>query len=353
MDALQHQPKEVARRLVKLWLPVETVRRMDAAILRSGVYVDRADYVQEAILDRLSEEEHGSGEAGVRSPDETPLSLVPEEIVPFAADVAETVGLFGDWVARSAPTLPPLSGPQTNFGLHNRDYPTVWACDLLGRMTSEVGEPIDWAVFSEELLRQSWRVGRRLAVDDAESGRPVKASTGFPTNMAKKDAAERRFLAHAFGLPHARGYPGPVFVFKWVGVEPGADARISLSEPGLRFLARLAETGDPGPPYDEASWTIFADHLLAYAQPELRAWLSVLELLRERPTRLELVARCTWWKGSEAATNAMSYVSRGREWGLIEARLDDSRYTLTARGTREIDRLKLVLEEGGARNEAP
>jgi hypothetical protein len=342
---------EIPRRLVKLYLPVETVRRMDAAILRSaGAYFDRAEFVTEALIDRLAEEGHGTVEQ-LPLPQErtTELAAVPEP-AELAADVLE-VGMFGDWLSSgSAPTLPTTSGPATNFGLHNRDYPTIWATDLLGRLTVEAGSSLTWDTFSEQLLQMSWSVGRRLAAVDAETGRLVKVGVGFPTNAAKKDAAERRFLAHSFGLPSGRGNPGPVFVFKWVGVEQvDGEPHVALTESALTVLRELAGTGDLGPPFGEAAWRIFADHLAMHARPELEAWLSVLELVRAQPNRNELVERCTWWTGNEAATNAMSYVSRGREWGLVEPRLNpDNRYALTQRGAEELDRLKPVLNEGGA-----
>lgn len=346
-------PDDVPRRLVKLYLPVETVRRMDAAILRSGgAYFDRAEFVNEALIDRLAEENHGSVESLPLEHKLRPLVAVPEPKVEFAPEIAESVGLSGDWLSKGpVPTLPPAPGHEANFGLHNRDYPTIWACDLLGRMTAEARKPIAWETFSEELLRKSWAVGRRLAADDAESGRPVKAAVGFPTKAAKKEAAERRFLAHAFGLPTSRGNPGPVFVFRWVGIERAeGEPRIALTDAGVAVLRALAETGDRGPPFGEAAWRVFVDHLGKHALAELKAWLSVLELLREQPNRTELVERCTsWWQGSEAATNAMSYVSRGREWGLVEAKLrPDNRYALTERGAAELDRLTPVLTEGEA-----
>lgn len=346
-------PHDTPRRLVKLYLPVETVRKMDAAILRSGgAYFDRAEFVNEALLDRLAEESHGRVESLPLELKPRPLTAVAESNVEFAPEIVESIGLFGDWLSNGpVPTLPPAPGPEANFGLHNRDYPTIWACDVLGRMTAEAGTPIAWQTFSEQLLRTSWAVGRQLAADDAESGRPVKARVGFPTNTAKKEAAERRFLAHAFGLPTARGNPGPVFVFRWVGVEHAeGELRIALTDAGVGAIRALAETGDLRPPFGEAAWRIFVDHLAEHVPAELKAWLSVLELLRKQPNRTELVNQCSaWWHGTEAATNAMSYVSRGREWGLVEATLrPDNRYALTERGVAELERLNAVLTKGEA-----
>jgi hypothetical protein len=341
--------QDVPRRLVKLYLPVDVVRRMDAAIPRSdGAYLDRAEFVTEAIIDRLAEEELGTGPDASQRP--AKLAAVPT-LSPDTAAQPETARMFGDWLSsNSVPTLPITSGPGTNFGLHNRDYPTIWACDLLGRRTAELGEPIAWDRFSSELLQASWHTGRQLAAGDAAAGRPLKTSIGFPLNAAKKEAAERRFLAHAFGLPTARGNPGPVLVFKWVGVDQvDGRSRVALTDPGLALLRKLAATGEMTPPFTDAAWSAFVRHLAEHAEAELKAWFSVLALLRDQPNRVELIERCSWWRGNEAATNAMSYVSRGREWSLVEPRLDrDGRYVLTEPGIRELNRLDQLLAQGEA-----
>ena len=69
------------------------------------------------------------------------------------------------------------------------------------------------------------------------------------------------------------------------------------------------------------------------------SWLSIfMHVLGTEPTREELVSHFTTeWPGAAAATNAAGYVSRGREWGLVEPRMKGDRYTLTDRGRREVE----------------
>src|SRR6058998_1513197 len=97
------------KRLVKTWLPVDLVRQMDVAIVRSsGSYLDRAEFIAEAIRDRLAEEEavaYQASHASVAAP--PPPPAVDEEVE----------GSFADWLD-AGPTLPPAEGPRENFGLH-------------------------------------------------------------------------------------------------------------------------------------------------------------------------------------------------------------------------------------------
>src|SRR5438128_9916510 len=98
LEASQVPPK----RLVKTWLPVDVVRRMDVAIVRSsGGYLDRAEFIAEAIRDRLAEEEAAASQAS-----QAPVAATPP---PPAAD-GEGEGSFADWLD-AAPTLPPAEGP--------------------------------------------------------------------------------------------------------------------------------------------------------------------------------------------------------------------------------------------------
>jgi hypothetical protein len=313
------KPLEVSeippKRLVKTWLPVDLVRQMDVAIVRSsGGYLDRAEFIGEAIRDRLAEEEAAAYQASHAS-----VAAPPP---PPAVD-GEGEGSFADWLD-AAPTLPPAEGPRENFGLHNRDLPTLWALDWLGRLAARRGAPVNWSEFVAELLPRAWEMGRALAGADGAG------TTGFPTNLKRKEATEQRFAAHAVGQVSARGNSGPLFVFRLVGLDGTRAAPTPAAVELTRALNRTAF--EIGAPFAGAAWDAFATHLRAEAPQELDAWLYVLALLADEPTRPELVERCTRWSGSTAATNAMSYVARGREWGLVEPALVDGRYLLTDRG---------------------
>jgi Arc/MetJ-type ribon-helix-helix transcriptional regulator len=302
-------------RLVKTYLPVDLVRQMDVAIVRSaGGYLDRAEFITEAIRDRLAEQEASAWQA-LKAPAPVPP--------PVATADAERESSFADWLD-AAPTLAPADGPGENFGLHNRDLPTLWALDWLGRLTARRGSPVAWSELLADLLPRAWEIGRALA--DHEPG----GTSGFPTNLKRKEATEQRFAAHAVGQVSARANSGPLFVFRLVGLD---GARGAPTPAAVELMRALVAAGFVvGAPFPAAAWEAFAAHLAAHAPTELEAWRSVLAIVADEPRRAELVARCTRWTGSTAATNAMSYVARGREWGLVEPALVDGRYRLTARG---------------------
>lgn len=296
-----------AKRLVKTWLPVELVRKMDVAIVRSaGGYLDRAEFIAEAISDRLDEDEAAAA---------APAAPEPVRI---------GGGSFGDWLDDNPATLPAADGPAENFGLHNRDFPTLWALDCLGRAVAEHGAPVGFGEFVAELMPRAWEMGRELAGANGGS-----AASGFPTNAKRRAAAEQRFATHAIGVTGARGNSGPLFVFGLVGLD---GYRAAPTDAALRLVLALREIGFTPPPFAPGGWEAFSQHLAEAAPLELEAWLSVLGSLVDGPTRTELVARSTRWPGSTAATNAASYVARGREWGLVEPQLVDGRYRLTEFG---------------------
>jgi hypothetical protein len=303
------------KRLIKTWLPVDLVRQMDVAIIRSGGgYLDRAEFITEAIGDRLAEEAAGAAQETLPAPAAAFAS-------PMVADNGENS--FADWLD-AAPTLAPANGPDENFGLHNRDLPTIWALDWVGRLAAKNGAPVSWNEFVGEILPRAWDLGRTLASSDGNG------TNGFPTNLKRKEATEQRFAAHAVGQVSARGNSGPLFVFRLVGLEGGRAAPTPAAVKLMRALHTAGFT--VGAPIPADAWEAFAKHLRAEASAELDAWLYVLGLIADDPTRPELVERCTRWSGSTAATNAMSYVARGREWGLVEPALIDRRYLLTDRG---------------------
>src|SRR5262245_23494746 len=118
-------------RLVKTWLPATVVRQMDETILSAGgAYNGRDEFISKAIADRIAEERMGPVKAAA------PVSLMPgapvERVQPSRtsrkspAD-SQAVAFI---VPKSTGALPTLPGRSINgalYGLHNRDYPTLWA----------------------------------------------------------------------------------------------------------------------------------------------------------------------------------------------------------------------------------
>lgn len=133
---------------------------------------------------------------------------------------------------------------------------------------------------------------------------------------------------------------GPFHVFGMAAFVDGQ--RLAPTERGLALLARLLDVGltDELPQRPEAfsPWWSFLGEV---APAERRAWAKVLLELRTEPTRVELISRFPEWPRSKAETNCMGFVSRSREWGLVEPRLSDGRYLVTTLGLA-------LLEQGRA-----
>jgi hypothetical protein len=307
---------------------------MDAVILASnGAYSDRSDFIAEALRDRIEAEEEQFRDPAVPAPRAVAATAESE-----AAATETEITIFADWAEEDPPVLPRAAGPETNFGLHNRDWPTLWSADWLGRLTAGAASPISFSAYLDELVPRAWQQGRLLAARDLDRPPGAKLAAGFPTNVRKREGAEARFRAHAVGVASERGHQGPLFVFGLVGVTgEDEDPLVALSPEGLTLLARLARAGvGDGPPFNQDAWKIFCEHLAQYASKELETWMTVLSIVAEGPDRAALVTRCHWWSGSTADTNAMSYVARGREWGLVETGLTDGHYRLTELGQTQI-----------------
>lgn len=322
---IEEQNDEQPKRLVKAWLPLELVRRMDSAILSSrGGFEDRTDFMTEGIRGLLDELRHE-----VPDPTATPLEPAGERLLPPSNMEGEHE--FADWLGNGVPTLPPASGPATNFGLHNRDFPTIWALDWLGRLVAKDAAPISWDWLETALVPLAWAEAERLRNRSVHAPTPLKAEAGFPTQVKKREGAEKRFLSHFAATRQGRG---PWFVFRMIGVE---DDRIAPTPAAVSLIGSLNEVGaGEAPPFPPAAWNVFAGYLRAEAPEEIETWLRVLDVVADRPTRTELAERCSWWSGSQAETNANSYVARGREWGLVEPALVDGRYRLTDFGQETI-----------------
>jgi Arc/MetJ-type ribon-helix-helix transcriptional regulator len=340
--SIRRQQPTAAKRLVKTYLPVELVRSMDALILASnGAYDDRSEFVAEAIADRLAEETYGNGHVSAGVVEEPMVvKVAPESNGDVPID--EEAVSFGDWLdgwsaINDKTVLPAAEGPSANFGLHNRDLPTLWTLDWLGRLVERSGEPIPWRHFETQIIPRAWAMGRQLQAVDIETGAAIKNAAGFPTNTRKREASERRFFEHAAGAIAAHNR-GPLFVFRAIGVHRVDDDNhlVAPTEAGVALLTDLVATGlTTLPPFPAKAWATFSAHLQEWAPEELTLWRRVLAVVAEEPDREALVRRCDWWTGSTADTNVASYIARGREWGLVEPKLVAGRYRLTELGQAE------------------
>lgn len=336
-----------ALRLLKTILPVALVREMDQAILATGgTYVGRDEFIAEAIRDRITEDRARSGGGGpapvvvleeVRAMAQTPP---PTAFAPPPKDVA---------------TLPAVEVSEELYGLHNRDYPTLWAAASLASMVGAAGAPIGWVDFFSRMLEAAWSLAAQLAQLDRERSRgTMKAAVGFPANRQKRESAESRFAEHMLGVVRGDGsVRGPLFALGLAGVEikhpathrpPGLELYVAPSTGAVELLTVLACTDfGPRPPHVELAWRAFSTHLRAHSAADYSAWMGVLEAIEARTPRAELAhtfrAR---WPGSAADTNVYGYVSRGREWGLVSARLMNGEYELTERGITALQEVRRI-----------
>lgn len=337
-------------RLVKTWLPVSLVKEMDETILRSGgAYNGRDDFIREAIADRISEDRLRPGTGGP-----APVILLraganrtgpprPDNREQPKEDGSAFLELSVDpGDLTRTPTLPPRALKGALYGLHNRDYPTLWAAHSSVKMATSRGAPVPWPEFLSEILEAAWRIGAQLArADEERNSIEMKASIGFPTNPEKRQSAEGRFVEHMLGMPSREGSPtGPLFAMQLAGTAPSQSGYvIAPTERGKELLKALAAAGLAArPPHSADAWRLFRRHLCEALPEDYSAWTAVLRALAEMPTREDIVRRFSDnWPGAAASTNVAGYVSRGREWGLIAPKLTDGRYELTALGQREIE----------------
>jgi signal transduction histidine kinase len=280
----------------------------------------------------------------------TPRSRIDEvaSIPPEAAEVGSEAWSWGTWRGKAVAAAPDRPGRGSNFGLHNRDLPTLWALDQLASRVADLGEPVQWKDFIRSLRAQAQIAGEWLRSEDRARPHNLRAATGFPKPGPKASLSEDRFtmanVAH-----RASSREGP---FQVLGLAAFVDGeRIAPTEQGLRLLGRLLDAGlsDKLPHGPEVFWPWWS-YLEEAAPAERTAWARVLRGLRTGPTRVELISGFPEWPGTTGETNCMGFVSRSREWGLVQPKLLDGRYLLTALGAALIEQEEA---RGSDRSEEP
>ena len=317
-------PTDQPLRLVKILMPADVVRQMDRAILSAdGAYQGRADFIIDSVRDRVAEE------AALRS------AAVKRDAQAGKATRRSSLGsvdfvIFGAWIELKPPSASASPTANVSFGLHNRDLPTLWAFDLLAQRAAEAGGLVSWADFVGLVGKNSGDVGEWLRLRDLVRERGIQTGTAFPKPGQKQVQSVERFIATMVGS--LRRGDGPLFD---LGLAVPADVEGFLlpSESGLAALAAMVE-GRLGTdlPQPETAFRPWWRHLATWAPAEHAAWMRVLRAVADAPNREGLVARFPEWPGSTADTNTTGFISRSREWGLVEPELIDGRYRLTALG---------------------
>jgi len=349
-------------RVTRILLPIDLIRQMDEAIIvGTGGYMTRTELIVDAIRERLLELGHevappletpSPREEGRPSGESDPLRTA----FPAAASIDEVGPPKKPIPTQSNPMVLPgvdstttiapdedISRPQGAplFGLHNRDYPSLWALGELAAMC--VDGPIQIDQFWSVILPKAWDHGDLLVAYENTAG--AKSTSLFPTNRSKEKSAETGFRVFAVGTineePDEFGTiptGGPLFEWRAAGLTRGQSGQLLLGPTQAGWdLLQHCSTITVAQPHPADSARAFLAHLATHAPADRHALNVVLGVLADgkadRRTVLEHVAQ-TWpaWSESQVSTNSAGYIARGREWGLVEPKQVDGSYLLTELG---------------------
>ena len=341
---------------MRIPLPVPLIREMDAVIISgAGGYSTRAEFIVDAIQERILELTiEGVEDAGpppVHKDDVSAAPGPPEEKAahrrptdsgtPVTMEMTELVPRGDGFSISPADNLSRPEG-KALFGLHNRDYPSLWALSQLAEMANE--EPIPVVDYHARVLKRAWDFGEHLLSLEEHTGR--KCTALFPTNPDKRKAAEARFCMFAIGDFRINGdktvpTSGPLFEWRAAGLIGSVDQpRIGLTEAGWQLLAAL-DGLSVDEPHTPASVAAFLAHLTEHAPADLRGFVEILRSIGPEGATRQVVlnhAGAQWpeWNENEVSTNAAGYIARAREWGLVEPKQTKSHYHLTPIGVEHL-----------------
>jgi hypothetical protein len=230
--------------------------------------------------------------------------------------------------------------PRPLFGMHNRDYPSLWAACQLAAATQD--DLVELDQFLDQLTDAAWGHGRYLAEIQALGSQ--KTTALFPTNIAKRKSAGMAFRQYAVGRtmpdPSDNGRllaDGPLF--QWHMAALAGNPRrplLGLTYPGWQLLAGLEGLTVEEPHPDHATRHFLA-YLSDFAPVDFKVLGHVLSAVGPQgATRAELLRalgeRWPDWSVNEVSTNAAGYIGRAREWGLLQAKQQAGRYQLSGLG---------------------
>lgn len=344
-------------RIVRVLLPIQLIRRMDEAILAGrGGYDSRQALIRDALEAYLMElmYEPAPAEPLVGSHPKTDRAEDQDGAAGPKGEIARPNRASSEWCGTcaleektkiSAPSWGPIvddgiadAVDQPLFGLHNRDYPSIWAARHLADLARSGPIPLD--DFHVSAVDAAWRFASELAVFEKVFEKKLTAL--FPTNRRKPESAAEMFLTFAIGTCEVDGpklkASGPLYAWRVCQVvRPGGKLLIGLTRAGYELLQALdgMTIWMPHPP-DKAR--VFFEHLRRFAPSDWWGFSRVLTLVEPGITRAELVAGFQRerpdWTATQASTVASGYVARAREWGLIAPKLQEGRYMLTEFGIR-------------------
>lgn len=379
-------------RILRIPLPVELIREMDELVEgNAGGLESRAEFAREAIEAMVLELQHGvfeSPSSGVVKGDSRPevsldglgrqgakpVIVFRSEAVAAKAPAFERATTLMSIEETALPEPPEVSYfcrphkkmwryTRKDSGMHNRDYPSLWAASKICEMSKD--GPILFEDAIRQILPEAWIMGERLMeLDEANKqkgkARGAKLSALFPTNKEKRKQAEENFAYFAIGweakndsgqllgddatleteqpeeweAQNGSGQLlGPLPDWKVIGFENSPDGmKVGMTEVGVRLLKDLVglTVVQPHPP--EMAQKFF-DCLKLHTPVDWIGFITLMKSASQRHRRHEMVEVFANQWPDITATNAEShtagYVARGREWGLVEMEMQDKCYVLT------------------------
>jgi hypothetical protein len=303
--------------------------------------------------------------------DESAYPEVRDEVLEIGTIVPESI------YRNPAPSEEALDSPHDRplFGLHNRDYPSLWGLMLLARAAAR--EPVPWSEFASGLEMTARACGGPLRIMD-EVERPkrgLRYSASFPDPW--KETRGGQWISGEKGRKTARLYPFVKNTFARIqkgredlrtaarGPLPRWNAIQFLERDGLLFveptlkgyeLLNLMEGVSLQLPHPAESARSFLNYIIKESPGDAEAFLRVLRAIQVTGERAEVVeANLDYFDQFLSRKNdgemlrfagnmTQGYVARGREWGLIEADMaapEDGKktYVLTDAGTQAIEQL--------------
>jgi len=340
MSAIEH-------RVIRIPLPLHLIRGIDRLIQAgTGGYATRAEFIVDAIEERLIEltvpaaSVDPEPSSGNQSDTPVALATLPPQVSALDGPAPWDNGRINYSPSVFVIAQEELTGTPEGkglFGLHNRDYPSLWALAELAAMT--IDGAIEVETYYERILRLAWDQGRRLLDLESRIGR--KCTALFPTNTEKRKSAEAGFRAFAVGDFRVRSDGaivtfGPLFEWYVASLVHGKSGRLCIATTAVgRELLEALSGLDVIEPHRGAG--VFLAHLDAYAPGDFAGFAEVLSAIgREGATRDDVMKHFEkqWpdWSPNEISTNSAGYVARAREWGLVEPKQTNGLYRLTEFG---------------------
>jgi hypothetical protein len=349
-------------RIVKIPLPLALIRQIDEAIVSGlGGYSTRTEFFRDAAEGLLVELKYEPAPAEPMAHRER-LTLPSPSSMTQGEDGNATVRLPVETHAERGVDVTPIDDLSATalhlaaegesladgeaevddeplFGMHNRDFPSLWVAFRLAERAA-IG-PVPYELFVQRATEEAWDYAEALR-GVAEAG-GQKLTALFPTNRAKPQSAADAFKAFAVGSItdgnhgslHAEG---PLFSWRVCQAKrsPSGDLLIGVTSDGWRLLRGLDGISLQLPHAPVLARTFLA-HLRRHAPGDWWGFRAVVAAAADEPNRLELVETFQRerpdWGPNVAATNAQGYVARAREWGLVQPKQIGGRYALTEFGT--------------------